>query len=156
MSLTSFNNDPARIKKSIDESVYPGNYYLNTPGWGENNLCYFEDPQIRQQYFAGNMESQIVSLESNLLGYNSRIELKKNEKKGEPKTFSAGAKNPHKDVGYLTNESRTTHPAWTYRDLEYHHYEEPILNPQFHLEPPFYNNLQTRILAKNAWDQRSA
>ena len=46
-------------------------------------------------------------------------------------------------------ESRATHPAWMYRDLEQSKWETPLLNPQINLEKPFTENVQTRILEKD-------
>jgi len=155
MSLTSFNNDQARLQKRMNESVYPGNYYMNVPGWGGNNLSYFEDPQIRQQYFAGNMDTNIVSLEGELMGYKNVIQPKKSERNipAEQEIVSANAKStstvPFNTNGFITDESRSTHPAWTYRNLEYHYFENPMLDPLYCLEKPFEHNIQTRILEKD-------
>ena len=155
--LSSFNNDPVRLQKRLNESVYSGNYYMNVPGWGGDKLFYFEDPQIRQQYFAGNMENNIVSLEGNLLGYKNKIQPKKSERNisSEQEIISAST-NPNstisfKNTGYLTDESRATHPAWTYRNLEYNYFENPFLNPQYCLERPFHYDIQTRIIEKNSF-----
>ena len=37
----------------------------------------------------------------------------------------------------FTDETRASHPAWMYRDLEHPVWEEPIVNPQANLEKPF-------------------
>ena len=46
-------------------------------------------------------------------------------------------------------ESRASHPAWMYRDLEHPVWEEPMVNPLENLEKPFHDNIQTRILEKD-------
>ena len=46
-------------------------------------------------------------------------------------------------------ESRASHPAWMYKDLEHPVWEQPIVNPQANLEKPFHDNIQTRILEKD-------
>ena len=46
-------------------------------------------------------------------------------------------------------ESRASHPAWMYRDLEHPIWEEPFVNPLGNLEKPFHDNIQTRILEKD-------
>ena len=47
------------------------------------------------------------------------------------------------------DESRASHPAWMYRDLEQTRWEAPIINPQAHALKPFDDPIQTRILAKD-------
>ena len=49
----------------------------------------------------------------------------------------------------FVEESRASHPAWMYRDLEHPIWETPILNPQANLEKPFHDNIQTRTLEKD-------
>jgi hypothetical protein len=51
------------------------------------------------------------------------------------------------------DESRASHPAFMYRDLEQPRWEAPILNPQANLEMPFANCMNTRILAKDGFQQ---
>ena len=51
----------------------------------------------------------------------------------------------------FVEESRATHPAWSYRGLEQPRWEQPWLNPQNNIERPFHCNVQTRILEKNAY-----
>ena len=48
-------------------------------------------------------------------------------------------------------ESRASHPAWMYRDLEHPIWEQLIVDPQNikHIEKPFHDNIQTRILEKD-------
>ena len=47
------------------------------------------------------------------------------------------------------DETRTTHPAWMYRDLEQTRWYPLFLNPQENTCFPFHNNLNTRILEKD-------
>ena len=47
------------------------------------------------------------------------------------------------------DESRATHPAWTYREIIQNRWETPILDPQYGLEKPFIDNISTRILEKD-------
>ena len=51
----------------------------------------------------------------------------------------------------FVDETRATHPAWMYRDLEQTKYAILPLNPQEHTCVPFQNNLNTRILEKDNW-----
>ena len=57
-----------------------------------------------------------------------------------------------KYTGTIVNESRATHPAWMYRDLEQKRWETPFVNPQANVEKRFANNLQTRILEKDFYE----
>ena len=49
----------------------------------------------------------------------------------------------------FTEQSRATHPAWLYKDLEQVNWGILPLNPQEHTCIPFHNNLSTRILEKD-------
>ena len=60
----------------------------------------------------------------------------------------------YRESAPIVDESRATHPAWKYRDLEQMRWEEPILNPQANLEKKFPNNLQSRILEKDNYKPR--
>ena len=46
-------------------------------------------------------------------------------------------------------ESRSSHPAWMYKDLEQPRWESPLLNPLNGLEKGFHENIQTRLLEKD-------
>jgi hypothetical protein len=59
------------------------------------------------------------------------------------------SKNSYEETNYVTDDSRATHPAWTYRDIEQDRWERPMLNPLDKLEKPFHHNLNTRILEKD-------
>lgn len=63
--LSSFNNDPARLQKRLEESVFPGLWHLNTPGLGTNTPV-TGDPHIRLQQWGGNLMMDTVNLESDL------------------------------------------------------------------------------------------
>jgi len=48
MSFTRFHDDPARIRKHVEDSTYAERYHLNTPGNG-SEMPLQMDPQIRLQ-----------------------------------------------------------------------------------------------------------
>ena len=48
-------------------------------------------------------------------------------------------------------ESRVTHPAWMYKDLDHTRWENPFLNPLNGIEKTFHDNIQTRILEKDSF-----
>jgi len=148
MSFTRFHDDPCRINKQLQESTDPGRYMLNVPGNGDKPY-YIEDPYIRIQGWGANLRTNTINLESNLKGLNqplSRDCLQNNYLK------TAVSSSP---ISYpsccpsFVEQSRVTHPAWTYRDLEQTNWYYPQLNPQENVCFPFQNNLSTRILEKN-------
>ncbi len=148
MSFTRFHDDPARIQKQIDESSFVGRYMLNTPGQG-TELPYLEDPQIRLQRWGANLMTNSINLESDLFGLSrplNRDVVENNDYKlftasSNPKTYS--------NLQPFVNESRASHPAWMYKDLEQTRWETPLLNPLANLEKQFHHNIQTRIIEKD-------
>ena len=49
----------------------------------------------------------------------------------------------------ITQQSRVTHPAWMYKDLEQNNRYPLFLNPQENVCIPFHNNLNTRLLERD-------
>ena len=148
MSFTRFHDDPCRINKQLQESTDPGRYMLNVPGNGDKPY-YIEDPYIRIQGWGANLRTNTINLESNLKGLNqplSRDCLQNNYLKTA--VNSSPISYPSTQPSFV-EQSRVTHPAWTYRDLEQTNWYYPQLNPQENVCFPFQNNLSTRILEKN-------
>lgn len=152
--LSSFNNDPARLQKRLDESVYPGLRQLNTPGPG-TQLPFLEDPHIRLQQWGANCMMDTVNLESDLKG------MTRNAFRGDVMEYSRH-RVPPQQVIYpvvqpFVSETRATQPAWQFRELDVanRHWGYPILNPQsVGIFRPFQNEIQTRILVKDAEQMR--
>jgi len=48
MAFTRFHDDPARIKKQLQQQTDQERWYLDVPGNGENP-CFILDPQIIPQ-----------------------------------------------------------------------------------------------------------
>jgi hypothetical protein len=148
MSFTRFHDDPHRIKKQVDESSFAGRYMLNTPGQGMD-LPFMEDPQIRLQKWGANLQTNTVNLESDLLGL-SRVYNRDLPIKNQHTTNTAVSQK----ISYTTaqpfiDESRASHPAWVYKDLEQNRWENPLLNPLNGIERDFNFNIQTRIIEKD-------
>ena len=149
MAFTRFNYDSCRTKKQLQQSTDPGRWILDVPG---NGLypCYMEDPHIRIQKWGGNLRTNTINLESELLGVNRRTN-KDCYGKDNYQNFNV----PNNQIEYpkcsilSTEQSRTTNPAWWYRDLEQVDWQYPPLNPQENVCLPFLNNLSTRILEKD-------
>jgi hypothetical protein len=149
MAFTRFHDDPARIKKSLEETTFIGRYQLNTPGPGDINP-FWEDPNIRLQQWGANLHSNTVELESDFRGLTRRLNrdlIIENDylKNGvnAPIIQNYGISQP------FVEESRSTHPAWMYRENVSERWEEPWINPQYGLEKPFQDNIQTRLLEKD-------
>ena len=148
MAFTRFHDDPCRIKKQLQESTGPGLFMIDVPGNGLNP-CFMEDPFVRMQKWGANLQTNVINLESDLRGMTrglNRDELSRNNyadntAKSEQKQFPSC--NP------FTEQSRATHPAWHFRDLEQNNFQYLPLNPQENVCIPFQNNLSTRILEKD-------
>lgn len=146
--LTSFNNDPARLKKALEESVYPGQYYLNTPGPGLY-VPHMEDPHIRLQKWGGNMMLDTVNLESDLKGMTRNLE--RGDTIDYKKHQIAQERVPFPSSSPFIMESRSENPAWQFRDQDVSNrrWAYPQLNPQSNIEKPFHENVQSRLLSKD-------
>lgn len=149
MAFTRFKYDECRTKKSLQQSTDPGRWILNVPGNGDKPY-YMEDPQIIPQKWGGNLRTNTINLESELLGAN-RYLSRDCLGKDEYQKFNV----PNQAIEYptcvklTTEQSRATNPAWWYRDLEQTDWQYPPLNPQINTCLPFQNNLSTRILEKD-------
>ena len=153
MSFTRFNYDPCRTKKLLEESTGPGRYMLNKPGWGDKP-CFFSDPQIRMQEWGTNLRSvpggAPIDINSDLLGITRPLSKDCSQKEFPFAGVVFSMKNEYPTCGKeFTSQSRATHPAFLYRDLEQSNRYPLFLNPQENVCMPFQNNLNTRILEKN-------
>jgi len=148
MSFTRFHDDPARIRKQVAESSFAGRYMLNVPGLGVN-MPFQEDPQLRLQKWGANLTTNTLNLENDLLGLTrkyTRDDVHVNDYKNSAAKvhqFMYKTQNP------VVLESRASHPAWTYKDLEQTRWETPFLNPQVNAENKLQSGVQTRILEKD-------
>jgi hypothetical protein len=148
MAFTRFHDDPYRIRKQAQESSFSGRYNLDVPGPGIN-LAFFEDPQFRLQKWGANLQTNTVALESELLGLKRKLGRDYDSDEYTKHTV------PSEMMMYPTQkpiveESRATHPAWTFRDLEHPRWEHPWINPQANFEQKFHYDIQSRIIAKDS------
>lgn len=148
MAFTRFHDDPARMRKYVTETSFAGRYYMNVPGIGIN-MPFQEDPQIRAQKWGANLTTNTLNLESDLRGLTrkyTRDDVNENDyKRAAIKTQSIRYESTEPTV----LESRASHPAWIYKDLEQTRWETPFLNPQANADHKFQTGLQTRILEKD-------
>lgn len=162
MAFTRFNYDECRTKKLLQESTDPGRWMLNVPGNGLH-LPFVEDPHIRMQKWGTNLMSNPVDIASDLDGRTRRL-TKSCVQYEYPQhgvvhsvplmgdgfsPYSASASASYPTQKAYTEETRASHPAWMYRDLEQTRWEYPLLDPQENTCLPFHNNLSTRILEKD-------
>lgn len=141
MANTRFNYDFARTSKLLQESTGPGKYMLNTPGNGEN-MPFVADPQIRLQRWGANLYTNPIDVDSELIGLNRVGHKTYRNKNSKPNKYGVAS-------APITDETRATHPAWAYRDLEQTRWEYPLLDPQEHTCMTFQNNVNTRMLEKD-------
>ena len=148
MSFTRFRDDPDRIKKQLEEWTFTGRYQLNVPGPGID-LPFQEDAQVRLQKWGANLRTNAINIESDLIGLSRPLNRDPvNENNYVTKALSSTM--PHYPVAQpFVEESRASHPAWTYRDAVGPRWEYPLINPQANLEKRFHDNIQTRILEKD-------
>jgi hypothetical protein len=158
MACTRFNYDPCRTKKNLQQATGPGRWILDVPGNGDSP-CFFEDPHILLQKWGANLRTNSINLESELIGNNKRpysrdcyfSQRKKTTVIDAPPLFSVSTDPilfPNNST-VMTEESRVTHPAWWYRDVEQKNWWQLPLNPQTNVCLPFHSNLNTRILEKD-------
>jgi hypothetical protein len=151
MALTRFFDDSARIKKKLENETFQGRYILNAPGPGDN-IPFWEDPNIRLQHWGANLHQNTTDFESELRGLTRKLNRDlidvNNYKLNQTnlgQNYIYGTKDP------FVEESRTTHPAWMYKNVCQDRWESPWINPLSHLDKPFQDNIQTRILEKDGF-----
>lgn len=152
MAFTRFHDDDARVRKQLEVMTYVGRYQMDAPGNGMN-LPYLEDPQIRLQKWACNLQTNTVNLESDLLGL-SRIYNRDIIHLNNYQTHAAKAKaycSKYENEAPFVCESRAILPAWMLRGVEIPRWETPFINPQANVEKDFRDNISTRLLEKDCF-----
>jgi hypothetical protein len=150
MSFTRFHDDPCRIAKQAEEASGPGRYALDTPGNG-TTPCFMADPYMRIQQWGANLRTNSINLESDMLGLTRNLNKDCIDKNNyiDTKVESSPIKYPTCDL--ITQQPRSTHPAWQIRSLERINFPYLHLDPQENVCYTFQNNLNTRILEKNSF-----
>lgn len=144
MSNTRFNDDPARIKKQLQESTGLFRYQLNAPGPGVDTP-FFEDPHVRIQKWGANLSNNTTDLESDLRGINRKLARGTVEYGSmTPSTYTR----QYGTQSAFIDETRASMPAWTLRDLEQPRWTTSFHDVQSKTETPFANMESTRIQQK--------
>jgi hypothetical protein len=128
----------------LREQTYINRYMLDVPGPG-NNLPFIDDPFIRIQKWRGNLMTNIVSVEGDLLGLTRNLNkdsIKDNnyiDHAVKTKSVNYPVVNP------LTEQPRATHPAWTDREIDQSNWNILSKNQQSNVFMKFDNNIDTRL-----------
>jgi len=153
MAFTRFHDDPARIQVQSSDITFSGRYQLNAPGPGIN-LPFFEDPQLRLQQWGGNLQTNAIDLEGDLFGMTRKLNRDLIDQNNYKTAAVHSAVQSYSTADPFVEESRATHPAWTYRTAQHPRWEMPWLNPQHNLEKGFQENIQTRIIEKDRFQNK--
>ena len=143
MSFTRFHDDPDVIQKRLCEMTFTGVYQLNVPGNGMNNP-YIDEPSIRLQKWGANLWSNTLDIDNKFKGLDRKLARDHQQFKtpnSSPKSYSTQQ--------FLVDETRVSHPAWLYRDLNQYRPAHLFVNPQNNVTMKFENNQSTRILEKD-------
>jgi|TARA_Y100000389_G_C17420234_1_gene496267 hypothetical protein len=155
MAFTRFNYDKCRTEKNLQQATGPGRYILNVPGNAGDKPAVFNDPQIRMQKWGGNLQGVYnghpIDIESDLKNVGRRLSKFCNENKFPNKKVKTFTKRYPVNNTPLTDQTRTTHPAWLYRDLEQNHMYPLLLDPQENVCKHFHNNINTRLLERDTY-----
>lgn len=151
MAFTRFHDDPLRIQKQLQESTGAGKYQLETPGNGLF-LPYFEDPHIRLQKWGANLHNNSTDLESDFRCITRK--LTHDIVDYQSKTPNSSLLNTFSTVEAFVDESRSTHPAWMFKDLEQSREIFSLYDRSVVVEIPFENNSSTRIQEKDTYMQK--
>lgn len=148
MSFTRFHDDATRINKQNEMMSYAIRYQLNRPGNGLD-LPLQEDPNIRLQYWGANMRDNGINIESDLRGMTRKLNRDLVNVNDYSKHSASSYAYNYSTAQPFVEESRASHPAWMYKDLEHSRWETPFLNPLNGIEPEFARNINTRIIEKD-------
>lgn len=154
MSFTRFNYDKDRVNKSLEQATGHHRYVMNVPG-PYKNQAYFADPQIRMQKFGGNglnvFGGHPIDIDNDLTGRPRK--LTKSADKLYPYGAVQGLSRKHyNEISVPTmDQTRVTHPAHLYRDLEQSNKYPLFEDHQANIALNFHNNLNTRLLERDSY-----
>jgi hypothetical protein len=140
--LTNIRESKGRLIKEAEISTFPGRYHLDTPGNG-TQLPYYEDPHMRIQTSSGIIgTSGTVDWESELRGITRPLAKGDIYDYRQSKTPTMAPIRPYRQP--ISDETRATLPAWTFREKEQDRWETPFLNPLEKAFIPFETNMNVR------------
>jgi|UniRef100_A0A6C0BVU3 hypothetical protein len=145
MSFTRISDDNARISKHLQESTDQGKYMLNTPGQGMNPH-YMEDPHYRLAGWADNLGENAIDVENDLHGLTRKLnrdEVELNTHAIHSNPMKSRTKSSTHTGG--EDQSRSTHPTWTFRENKQHREQILLHNPQENVFREFEHNTSSRL-----------
>ena len=152
----AFTRDDVKKMELTVEKYNDGlDYMLNVPGIG-NKPDYIEDPQIRLQQFGANLSTNVVDINSSLLGVNKQLD----RDHYVPNTRDTWFNDTYKRFTYpvisspITDQPRAMNPAWLLRDTEQDNWQYLPIDPQKHTEISFENNINSRMVEKDLYTTR--
>jgi hypothetical protein len=148
MACSRYHSDINRIEKRNAISTFAGRYALDTPGPGAD-APFIADPHMRATKWGANFCNNMMDLNSDLRGLTRPLNRDLPDYNNYVKHSVKPNHISYDERNYITDESRATLPAWTFRDVEINRWETPILNPLDQLEKPFHHNLNTRVLERD-------
>ena len=132
---------------------------LSVPGNGMNP-DYMEDPHVRLEKWAGNLDNNAIDLESDLRGMTrnlNRDEIPKNTH------LTHQVDRIERQMSRLNSQtedqSRVTNPTWWHREEQQYRPQILFYNPQDRIIPDFNSNISSRIEQKinflnyNIWEK---
>ena len=153
MAFTRDDNAKTRCKLNMYNNSLE--YMLNVPG---NGLTpdFFADPQIRLQGNGANLSTNVVDINSMLLGVNKQLNRDHYVKNTRDENFNPS----YSRISYpinknaITDQPRTINPAWEIRDLEKIYWDYPLIDHQNHTEMKFANNINSRQNEKDEFRKK--
>jgi hypothetical protein len=156
MAFTRFHDDACRVQKYLEETTNVGKYLLNVPGNGIHPE-FINDPYVKIQKWGANLSNNKTLLENELFGLTRQ--LNRDTIKENNYVDNLNANNLYNKNNYtinnseITSQSRVTHPAWAFRELDSldlpNNFKYLHLNPQENVCIPFHNNISSRIVEKD-------
>ena len=151
--FTKLYYDTDCVRNHVIQSTGTGKYMLNTPGNGLN-LPYMEDSNIRLQKWGANMTSNTINLENDLKGLTRRINRDNISENSYIKHSVNVFTKQYPIEKCFVDETRHSNPAWLLRGVDNNRWDFPIVNPQANLDKQFQENIQTRILEKDYYNNK--
>lgn len=163
MSFTRFHYHEARTTKNLQQATGPARYIMNMPGVQEGKTpAFIDDPHWRMTHWGANLhtshgtDGHPIDIDSDLTGLTrnlTRDSIRQNHyRTNRFQTRHVAKDAPHIDG--LTDETRASHPAWMYRDIEQTRWYPLHLDPQENVCIPFHNNVSSRVYEKDEYLKR--
>lgn len=147
-------DDVNKTKLNVERANNSLGYMLNVPGTGTHPE-FIADPQIRLQGFGGNVSTNVVDINSMLLGVNKQLDRDCSVLNTRDTNFNDTYKLYNFPVmtSAVTDQPRTMNPAWEIRNLEQNNWAYLHTNPQQNTEINFETNINSRMAEKDIYTQ---